>query len=320
MVLRTVSIAGLAGLASGLALTSNMPLPQRALFASSSQHFHGNWASVAPTLGRRSAQICMQQVEMDDATLAFYSEYQQSDAETGEAKSLELGEKEKLYLECIDAFYNEGGKQILSDDDYTVLKRDLDFSGSKLSTFSRDEINFILANKRFSMGKPILSDTEYDQLRAKLKAAGSAVILHDAPRCDIDTGICKMDLKVDTAKMRLLYLPGVGISSIIGCEICFWTLGIDPFLAIILTIIPSFFVGKWFTENVFATDPLPTQTSCPNCDTLVSIYFGDLFSVQQDGIIGQAGPPGKTVTVQCPNCKSELLADREEMVVSTTKK
>lgn len=56
---------------------------------------------------------------------------------TGESKSLTLDDKEKLYLECLDAFYNEGGKQMLPDDEYEKLKLDLDFDGSRVAVFSK---------------------------------------------------------------------------------------------------------------------------------------------------------------------------------------
>ena len=44
-----------------------------------------------------------------------------------------LEEKEKLYLDCLDAYYNEGGKQLLSEDDYQKLKLDLEFSTSRVT-------------------------------------------------------------------------------------------------------------------------------------------------------------------------------------------
>ena len=116
-----------------------------------------------------------------------------------------LEEKEKLYLDCLDAYYNEGGKQLLSEDDYQKLKLDLEFSTSRVTVrqscrrlphasrsapsslplaqlFSKDEIKFMIANKRYRMGKPILSDGEYDTLRKKLKGEGSVVALHDEMR------------------------------------------------------------------------------------------------------------------------------------------
>ena len=90
-----------------------------------------------------------------------------------------LEEKEKLYLDCLDAYYNEGGKQLLSEDDYQKLKLDLEFSTSRVTLFSKDEIKFMIANKRYRMGKQIMSDDEYDALRKKLKGEGSVVALHD---------------------------------------------------------------------------------------------------------------------------------------------
>ncbi len=47
----------------------------------------------------------------------FYDEYVETDPKTGQQKTLSLGEKEKRYLECLDSYYNEGGKQILSNDE-----------------------------------------------------------------------------------------------------------------------------------------------------------------------------------------------------------
>ena len=46
----------------------------------------------------------------------FFDEYVETDPVTGEKKTLTLNEKEKLYLECLDAYYNDGGKQLLSND------------------------------------------------------------------------------------------------------------------------------------------------------------------------------------------------------------
>jgi hypothetical protein len=184
----------------------------------------------------------------------------ETDPVTGEKKTLGLDEKEKLYLDCLDAFYNEGGKQLLGDEEYEALKLDLDFDGSKVATYTRDEIKFVIAVKcvrsapivprrahapwrapswrthavraaaaavraaatfqrqplrarrgphftphcarcrRFKMGKGIMSDSEYDELRTKLTAAGSLVVMHDGASCSVDTGLCKTDMRIDTGK------------------------------------------------------------------------------------------------------------------------
>ena len=99
----------------------------------------------------------------------------------------------------------------------------------------------------------------------------------------------------------------------------FWTVGVDPILSVILGAAPAYFFGAWFTENIFAQKPLVTQASCPECQYLFTIYFGDLFAVQSDGIV-PGGVPGNTVECKCPqpSCKIDLEADREKMLLITT--
>jgi len=257
------------------------------------------------------------QLDLDDASKAFYEEYVETDPVTGESKTLSLDEKEKLYLECLDAYYNEDGKQLLGNEEYEKLKIDLNFDGSRVSTFSADEIRFVLSNKRYKMGKPVMSDEEYDQLRTRLKTAGSPVVIHDAAKCSVEDGICKADIRIDAGKTRLLYFPGTAGGLILTCEIFYWTLGIDPLLSIVLGAVPSYFFGVWFTENVFAQKPLVAASPCPNCNTLNTVFFGDLFSVATDGLAGPPNPPGSVVQTKCPNCKSDLKYDRDAMIVTT---
>jgi hypothetical protein len=258
------------------------------------------------------------QLQIDESSSSFYDEYLQTDPATGEQKTISLGEKEKLYLECLDAYYNEGGKQLLSDDEYERLKLDLDFDGSVIATYSKDEIRFVLANKRYGMGKPTLSDDAYDALREQLRSAGSLVVLHDGASCNAETGICKSDLIVDSGKTRLLYLPGTAGGLILACEFLFWTLHIDPILSIILGSVPAYFFGVWFTENIFAQEPLVTTATCPECNYLQPVFFGDLFRVNADGLVGKAPASQSQLDVKCVNCKAALTADREKMLLLTT--
>lgn len=97
----------------------------------------------------------------------------------------------------------------------------------------------------------------------------------------------------------------------------FWTLHLDPILTLLLVAAPSYFFGIWFTENIFAQKPLVTTAACPNCSSLLTIYFGDLFNVQTEGLIGKPTPPQSSISCVCPNCKTELVADRERLVVET---
>jgi len=270
---------------------------------------------------RRTAVVHMQQ-QLDDQAKSFYEGYVETDPVTGESKALTLDEKEKLYLECLDAYYNEDGKQLLGNEEYEQLKLDLDFDGSRVATFSADEIRFILANKRFKMNKPILSDSEYDTLRKKLKDLGSPVVIHEGAKCNLEDGICKNDMSVDNGKTRLLYLPGTIGASLLLSEIFFWTLHIDPLLSLILGAVPSYFAGVAFTENVFAQKPLVVQAACPSCGVVNTVFFGDLFNVRTDGLAGPADPnyaSSPEVELKCPNpaCKEDMVCNRETMIISS---
>ena len=139
--------------------------------------------------------------------------------------------------------------------------------------------------------------------------------------CSVDTGVCKMDMRVDVGKTRLLYLPGVAGGLILFCEGSFWTLHLDPILSIVLGAVPVYFFGKWFTENIFAQKPLVVTSPCPDCSALLTVYFGDLFSVQTDGILkGNPEPPQNQIELVCATCKKTQIADRDEMIMSSLPK
>lgn len=321
---------------------------------------------LSPLAARSAPRAHVAAVRME---VDIWDEFVETDPNTGESKSLSMSQKERRYLDCLDAYYNEGGKQLLADDEYEQLKQDLAFEGARVTTFSADEIKFVLANKRFKMGTPVLDDAAYDALRVKLKDLGSLVVLHEDPKCSVD-GICKSDLRVDKGKTRLLYVPGFAGSLIAFCELSFWTLHVDPLLSIVLGAVPAYFLGNAFTENIFAQvrsalssllyspfylsslyltlptilslplplcsptrpwhpdtlppsptaqKPLITQSSCPSCNSLLNVYFGDLFSVQTDSAAagGKFPKPGDEVCFKCLTCKDELVANRAKMIVST---
>jgi len=275
-------------------------------------------AAVAAPMGQ--GRLARLQMVVDEQSSSIYDEFMGLD-ESGASVSVGFEEKEKIYLECLDAYYNEGGKQLLDDDKYEQLKLDLEFSESKIMLYSKNEIKYLLANKRYKMGQPIMDDATYDALRKQLKLEGSTVALHDSPTCSVDTGVCKMDLRVDKGKTRLLYLPGVAGGMLLFVEASFWILHLDPLLSSILGAVPVYFFGKFFTENIFAQKPLVVTAPCPSCSSLVTVYFGDLFSVQTDGILkGNPEPPQDQIDLVCPTCKDALIADRDGMVISTLPK
>ena len=90
---------------------------------------------------------------------------------------------------------------------------------------------------------------------------------------------------------------------------------------IVLGIVPVYFFGKFFTENIFAQKPLVVTAPCPECSSLLTVYFGDLFSVQTDGILkGNPQPPESELSLVCSTCKQEMIANRDNMVISSLPK
>ena len=277
--------------------------------------------ALLPTWNERSSLAAhfRMQVEEDIKAEDIYDDFMGLD-ESGASVPLGLDEKEKLYLECLDSFYNEGGKAVLPDNKYEQLKVDLEFSESRIMTYSKNEIRYLLANKRFKMGKSVLSDGEYDALRLQLKKDGSPVALHDTPTCDL-SGVCKMDMQVDKGKTRLLYLPGWAGGLLVFSEISFWTLHIDPLLSSLLGVVPVYFFANWFTTQIFAQQPLVVTSPCPKCSALITVYFGDLLSVQTEAWIPKAaGPPMPQIEAICGSCKETLIADRDNMIMSSKPK
>merc|ERR1719198_982942 len=71
--------------------------------------------------------------QMQAQNTDFFEDFVLTNEDTGEVTTLDFKEKEKLYLDCLDAFYNDGGKKLLPDDQFDKLKLDLDFEGSKVT-------------------------------------------------------------------------------------------------------------------------------------------------------------------------------------------
>ena len=63
----------------------------------------------------------------------------------GNMVKLNLGAKEKLYLDATSAFFNDNEK-IMDDEDYDQLKNDLAFEGSNVGLMSRDEVKFMVSH------------------------------------------------------------------------------------------------------------------------------------------------------------------------------
>ena len=138
---REESAAG--AMASLLLLTVNTPSYQVASRGAAGVHAGQPRAAAAAApltaWNGKSTVARLRMAEVDKESASIYDDFMGLD-DSGASVPLALEEKEKLYLECLDAFYNEGGKEVLSEVKYEQLKLDLEFSercGSLLSPCSR---------------------------------------------------------------------------------------------------------------------------------------------------------------------------------------
>eukprot|EP00285_Hemiselmis_virescens_P011672 CAMPEP_0173390158 /NCGR_PEP_ID=MMETSP1356-20130122/14327_1 /TAXON_ID=77927 ORGANISM="Hemiselmis virescens, Strain PCC157" /NCGR_SAMPLE_ID=MMETSP1356 /ASSEMBLY_ACC=CAM_ASM_000847 /LENGTH=329 /DNA_ID=CAMNT_0014347487 /DNA_START=11 /DNA_END=1000 /DNA_ORIENTATION=- len=225
---------------------------------------------------------------------------------------LTLEAKEKTYLDCCNSFYNDK-KQMMSDSDFDQLKEDLAFSGSDLPLMNRMEVMFMVAANRYAEGNPIMSDDEFDNIRRKLKDRNSVAVVHKVPTCRVETNTCKADLTTDTLKDAILYLPIVGIVTLIVAEASYLTIGsVGGPLGSLLLDSPVIALISYFIRNfILFQDPLITRTSCPQCYTEQNIYFGD--------ILFCSGNKQDLIKTQCANqaCGCDLRASRSKMTVES---
>jgi len=232
----------------------------------------------------------------------------------GNMVKLNLGAKEKLYLDATSAFFNDNEK-IMDDEDYDQLKNDLAFEGSNVGLMNRDEIKFMVAASRYAEGKPIMSDDEFDRLRRQLKQANSKAVIHEMPVCKIDSQTCKADLEKDSVKNFVLSLPALIVSTIIVSEFGFYLqkdMGLSPVVSLLVN--SPFIAGATYlvTNFILFQQPLVTVSKCPRCQTEQPIFFGDVLFV--DG-----GNAGDEVESMCVNkaCQAKLRAYKSRMVVET---
>lgn len=236
------------------------------------------------------------------------------DPKTGE--EMTLAQKEELYLDSIAGFYDSSdANPMLSDEQYEELKLDLAFSDSKVARLSKDEIKYLIAQRKYAAGTPMMTDKEFDELRLQLRARNSILAYHASPSCKVETGTCKMDLRPDSGKQLLLYTPAAAASILVFTELTYYLKNWDPLITFVLGSPFLFLATKLVTEQVIFQNPLITSTVCPSCNAFQTVYFGDiLFAFTEKGSVPS------TLEFKCSNCKIDLVADREKMLIETPAK
>mmetsp|Transcript_24883 Transcript_24883/g.58390 ORF Transcript_24883/g.58390 Transcript_24883/m.58390 type:complete len:335 (+) Transcript_24883:131-1135(+) len=236
------------------------------------------------------------------------------DDDTGSKIRLTLAEKERIFLDSLQSYY-ASGRQLLSDEDFDLLKEDLQWNGSSVVAVNRQESKYLAAMEAYLKGQPIMDDDEFDNLKKELKETGSKFAVDTEPKCYIDTGICKVTLQEDKFRSNLLYLPAAVTLSLVWLGLAFEI--IEPFVRvnpiILLALgVPLITIGsKTLTDDYIFQNNLVAYGQCPSCEAENRIYFGDILGVEGFGDEGN---------LKCPKCKDIVTVQRKTLRASTLPK
>lgn len=222
---------------------------------------------------------------------------------TGRREELGLREKEQLFLDTVQSYYDDG-KSPLSNDEFDELKEELVWQGSEVVTLSRDEFAFLDAAKAFEKGKPSMSDEEFDKLKVRLKRQGSIVALQRGPRCSIRRQITFSDVIPDTKRMVVLYTPAfilIGLAWLSAAYEFTPLRHVDPVLSLILGS-PIMYFGSRIVTGIILQDPQIYVGDCPNCNKRLNVYFGGVLNIE--GFTKEAD-------IKCEKCKAGLKVEKE---------
>lgn len=233
---------------------------------------------------------------------------------TGKLIRLTVKEKERIFLDSLQSYY-ASGRQVLDDEEFDLLKEDLQWNGSPLVQMNRNEAKYLAAVQSYLTGDSVMSDSEFDALKITLKEEGSQFAVSTEPKCYIDTGICTVTMKVDNFRGNLLYLPVGSILFLawlaIGFEIIEPFIRVNPLLLIALGA-PGIIAGtKFVTDKYIFIDNKVCFGPCPSCEAENRVYFGDILTVEGFKDIAES---------KCPNCKTMFTVQKNTLRASTIPK
>lgn len=239
-------------------------------------------------------------------------EYCLLDEKSGKLIKLTLEEKERIFLDALQSYYATG-RQMLPDEEWDLLKEDLQWGGSEVVSLNRQEARYLAAMEAFQKGQPLLSDSEFDTLKNELKATGSKFAVSTQPKCLIDTGVCTVTLQEDKFRSNLLYVPALAILFSIWLGpifeiLAFTTIRLNPLFFTAVGAYPIYLVSKFITEELLFPKKYVVYGPCPNCEVENRIYFGNILGVE--GFSEKAD-------VKCPNCKTQFSVQRSTLRAST---
>ena len=204
---------------------------------------------------------------------------------------------------------------MLSDEEFDLLKEDLQWNGSEVVQMNRKEATYLAAVQDYMKGTPSMSDSEFDALKNELMEAGSVFAVNKEPKCYIDTGICKVTLKEDKFRTNLLYLPAGSILALawlgLGFEVIEPIIRLNPIILALLGAPAVVSGSKFITENFIFENNFVAYGPCPSCQAVNRVYFGNILGVE--GFTDVA-------SVKCPNCKEVFTVQRNTLRASTLPK
>lgn len=214
----------------------------------------------------------------------------------------------------LQSFYYDG-KPAISDEEFDLLKDELLWSGSKVAILTSAEKKFLEASLAYNAGKPIMSNEDFDKLKTQLRKENSIVTAQGA-RCSIRSRKMYSDAKVDYLRMVALNIPAAltvllglfSIDDLTGFEVTQLMELPEPFGIIVVwgVVLPVVYVLSNAITNLVFKDALVLKAECPNCGTENLTYFGDILTVSGSR---------RTNSVNCANCKVNLLFDAEKREV-----
>lgn len=203
----------------------------------------------------------------------------------------------------------------MDDEEFDLLKEDLQWNGSAMVQMNRNEAKYLAAVQSYLNGDSIMSDSEFDALKTTLKEEESQFAVSTEPKCYIDTGICTVTMQEDNFRSNLLYLPVGSILFLgwlaIGFEIIEPFIRVNPLLLIALGA-PGIIAGtKFVTDNYIFINNKVCYGPCPSCEAENRLYFGDILTVE--GFKDEAD-------IKCPGCKAMFTVQRNTLRASTMSK
>lgn len=258
------------------------------------------------------------EIKYDEKTGRFFEttdecdpedEYCVVDSNTGNMIRLTLEEKERIFLDSLQSYYLKG-QQMLSDEEFDLLKADLQWSGSSKVNVNRKEAKYIAAMQAYLKGEPMLSDEEFDTLKRELKEDGSQFAVSTEPKCYISTGICTVTWTEDSFRQNLLYLPVGAIATLLWLGLGYEVLGsvvkINPLVLLLFGAYPIYTATENLTNSFIFQDAKVARGPCPSCEAPQRVYFGNILGVEGFDDVSQT---------KCTNCKTVFQVQRDRKSV-----